>query len=117
MRKPPLHKSFMHAFNGLFFLMRGERNFLIELGGLLANLLFIGFFRPQPIEVALLIASALMVLVAEALNTCIEKICDLVHPDFDRRVGKIKDMASGAVSLAVFAALIVAALIYPKYIF
>ena len=37
-----------------------------------------------------------MVLVAEALNTAVEKIADFVHPDFHIKIGFIKDIAAGA---------------------
>jgi diacylglycerol kinase (ATP) len=53
-----------------------------------------------------------MVLVAEALNTAIEKLADFVHPDYHKKIGFIKDIAAGASSFAAFTALIVAGFIY-----
>ena len=53
-----------------------------------------------------------MVLVAEALNTAIEKLADFVHPDYHEKIGFIKDIAAGAPSFAAFSALIVAGFIY-----
>ncbi len=53
-----------------------------------------------------------LVLVAEALNTAIEKVADFVHPDYHKKIGFIKDIAAGAPSFAAFTALIVAAFIY-----
>lgn len=53
-----------------------------------------------------------MVLVAEALNTAIEKLADFVHPDYHEKIGFIKDIAAGAPSFAAFTALIVAGFIY-----
>ena len=41
-----------------------------------------------------------LVLVAESLNTCIEKLCDFVQPEYDNKIGFIKDIAAGAVSFA-----------------
>lgn len=51
-----------------------------------------------------LIAVVLMVLVVELLNTTIEKLSDFVAPAQDERIGRIKDMGSAAVGLAIIAA-------------
>ena len=56
------------------------------------------------------------VLSAEIFNTAVEKICDIVQPDFDKRIGFIKDIAAGAVVLTVIAAVIVGILVYWKYV-
>ncbi len=53
-----------------------------------------------------------IVLVAEALNTAIEKLADFVHPDYHEKIGFIKDIAAGAPSFAAFTALIIAGFIY-----
>ena len=56
-----------------------------------------------------------MVLVAEALNTAVEKIADFVHPDFHTKIGFIKDIAAGAPAFAGIISLILAGFIYiPK---
>jgi diacylglycerol kinase (ATP) len=56
-----------------------------------------------------------MVLVAEALNTAIEKIADFVHPDYHIKIGFIKDIAAGAPTFAGVISLIIAGFIYiPK---
>jgi diacylglycerol kinase (ATP) len=56
-----------------------------------------------------------MVLVAESLNTAIEKLCDFVHPDFHKRIGFIKDISAGAATFAALIAVIIGILIYfPK---
>ncbi|RTZ50429.1 diacylglycerol kinase family protein [Chryseobacterium arthrosphaerae] len=40
----------------------------------------------------LLVSAA--VLSAEIFNTAIERICDLIQPDFDPRIGFIKDISA-----------------------
>ena len=56
-----------------------------------------------------------MVLVAESLNTAVEKIADFVHPDFHLKIGVIKDIAAGAPTFAALTSLIIAGFIYiPK---
>lgn len=41
-----------------------------------------------------------LVWVAEALNTAIEELCDRVSPSFDLAIGRVKDLAAGAVLAA-----------------
>ncbi len=56
-----------------------------------------------------LVASLVLVLAAELLNTAIEKLCDRLHPGRDPSIGLVKDLASGgtlctqAVALLVWA--------------
>lgn len=58
-----------------------------------------------------------LVLVAEALNTAIEKVADFIHPDYHEKIGFIKDIAAGAPAFAAFFSLIIAGIIYvPKII-
>jgi diacylglycerol kinase (ATP) len=53
-----------------------------------------------------------LVLAAEAFNTCVEKICDLVNPQKDERVRFIKDVSAAAVLLASLAAATVGLIIF-----
>ena len=56
-----------------------------------------------------------LVLTAESLNTAIEAICDFIQPNYDKKIGLIKDIAAGAVTFAAFTAIIIGAIIYlPK---
>jgi len=57
-----------------------------------------------------------LILSSEALNTAIEKISDFIHPDYNKKIGLIKDIAAGAVFFSVIFGLIVAVMIYyPKF--
>lgn len=56
-----------------------------------------------------------LVLVAESLNTGIEKLSDFVHPDYHKKIGFIKDISAGAAGIAALISLIIAGIIYiPK---
>ena len=117
MRKPRLQQSFKNAFNGFFVLAKTERNFQIHLSALAINILLILFLKLTLHDAAIIILACAFVMVAEILNTAIEKICDFVHPEFEPRIGLIKDIAAAAVLLATFAAVITGLLIYSKYLF
>ena len=46
-----------------------------------------------------------LVITAEILNTCIEKVCDLYSTENDERIRLIKDLAAGAVLVSAITAL------------
>ncbi len=116
MRKPPIHKSFLNAFRGIFLMMKSERNFQIEVSAFLINLFLIFYLKLSSADAVCILVVSFGVLAAEILNTAIEKICDIIQPEFDTRIGFIKDISAGAVVLAAILAVIVAIIIYPKYI-
>ncbi|MBV8328503.1 diacylglycerol kinase family protein [Chryseobacterium sp.] len=117
MRKPPVHKSFLNAFRGLFFMVKTERNFQIELAAFAINLFLIFYFGLSGTDTVLILMVSFAVLSTEILNTAIEKTCDIIQPDFDKRIGFIKDIAAGAVVLMAIASVIVGVSVYWKYIF
>ncbi len=117
MQKPPIHKSFLNAFRGVFMMIKTERNFQIELLVFFVNLFLIFYFNLSNTDTALVLIASFAVLSAEIFNTAIEKICDIIQPDFDKRIGFIKDIAAGAVLLTAIAAVIVGVLVYGKYVF
>ncbi|MGE8555734.1 MAG: diacylglycerol kinase family protein [Chryseobacterium jejuense] len=117
MQKPPLHKSFLNAFRGIFVMVKTERNFQIELLAFFINLFLIFYLKLTSIDAALILMASAAVLSAEIFNTAIEKICDIIQPDFDKRIGFIKDIAAGAVVLIAIASAAIGVLVYWKYIF
>ncbi|HMQ52678.1 MAG TPA: diacylglycerol kinase [Anaerolineae bacterium] len=42
-----------------------------------------------------------LLLVAEIFNTAIEEICDYIQPEYDPKIGAIKDIASTAVGISI----------------
>jgi diacylglycerol kinase len=117
MRKPPIHKSFLNAFRGVFLMMKSERNFQLELLAFFINLFLIFYLKLSSIDTILVLMVSFGVLSAEIFNTTIEKICDIVQPEFDKRIGFIKDISAGAVILMAILSLIVGILVYWKYFF
>ncbi|HEY8580877.1 MAG TPA: diacylglycerol kinase [Beijerinckiaceae bacterium] len=66
------------------------------------------FLASGPWQAVALIASVLLVLAIELLNTCVEKLCDHVTPDLHPTIKAVKDMGSAA----VFFALCIAGLVW-----
>ncbi|MDP9961773.1 diacylglycerol kinase family protein [Chryseobacterium lathyri] len=117
MQKPPVHRSFLNAFRGIFLMIKTERNFRIELAAFFINLVLIFYFRLSSIDTALIFMASIGVLSAEIFNTAVEKICDMIQPDFDKRIGFIKDISAGAVLLMAIGSVIIGIIVYWKYIF
>ena len=115
MRKPPLQKSFFNAFRGIFLMLMSERNFQIEFAAFLINLVLIFILKLSDTDSALILICCFSVLCAEIFNTAIEKICDIVQPEYDERIKFIKDIAAGAVLILAIAAVFVGILVYWKY--
>ena len=116
MRKPPIHRSFWNAITGVSWMLKSERNFQIEVFALLINLFLIVYFKVTEVEAALILMVSFSVLSLEILNTCVEKICDIIQPEYDVRIKIIKDIAAGSVFLMAVASVILGLLIYPKYL-
>ena len=51
-----------------------------------------------------LVTAVVMVLIVELLNTAIEKLADRLTTDHDLQIGRVKDMGSAAVSVALVTA-------------
>ena len=68
---------------------------------LVPTALFLPLDRP---EKALLVASVLLVLIVELLNTAIEKLADRLTTEHDTQIGRVKDMGSAAVGVALIMA-------------
>lgn len=117
MRKPPIHKSFWNAIKGSMWMLKSERNFQIEVLALVINLFLIVFLKVTELEAAIILIVSFAVLSLEILNTCVEKVCDIIQPEYDERIKIIKDMAAGSVFLMSIASVFVGILIYAKYLF
>ncbi|PTT77604.1 MULTISPECIES: diacylglycerol kinase family protein [unclassified Chryseobacterium] len=116
MRKPPVHKSLRNAFRGVFLMMKHERNFQLEFAAFLVNVFLIFYLNLSSTDTILILMVSFGVLATEILNTAIEKICDFIHPDFDKRIGFIKDISAGAVVLMAILSVMVGVMVYWKYV-
>ena len=105
MRK--LIKSFSNALRGIAFLFNSQVNARIELtitGLVIISGILLEISTSDWLVISLCIA---LVLGLEGINTSIEIILDKLHPDFDIKIGKAKDVAAGAVLIAAVVAAII----------
>jgi diacylglycerol kinase (ATP) len=110
-------KSFVPAFKGLFWLFKNEANAQVHL---LATIVVIsaGFYFKIDANDWLFLCFAIgLVITAEALNTAIEKLVDLLHPQKHQQAGLVKDLASAGVLIASMVAVVIAALVFVPIFF
>lgn len=108
--------SYKYALKGIWLAFRHERHMAFHLVAalvVLATNCILGIHKTEWMITLLLIA---LVWTAEIFNTAIEKLADRVTMEFDPLIGQVKDLASGAVLILCFAAVICALMIYIPYI-
>lgn len=107
--------SLQCAFKGLLYLIRTETHIKIHLVNTLLFTLIGLLFKINLSEWAHQFLALGMVMCVEAINTIIEKLADYIQPNFDKKIGLIKDLSAGAVLFSVIYAAVVVGLIYiPK---
>lgn len=110
-------RSFRFAGKGILDLFFFENNARIHL---LAAIVAIGagvYFQLSPTEWALIVTQIVLVWVAEAFNTALEKLSDAVSADYHPLIKSVKDLAAGGVLLAAICAALVGALVFvPKFL-
>ena len=108
-------KAFGYASKGALILIKNEASIQVQLIIAIGVVLCGFYFDISKLEwIAQLLAIAL-VLSIEGLNTAIEEIADFIHPDYHNKIGRIKDVAAGAVFFSAVIAIIIACIIYiPK---
>lgn len=108
-------KSFSYAFKGIASLFASQPNARIH-AVVLSCVVAAGFyFKVDKTEWLTIVLIATLVLSAEAMNTAVEFVVDLVSPDYHPLAGKAKDVAAAAVLLAAFGAVAIGLIIFlPK---
>lgn len=108
-------KSIGYAFKGAKTLVLTESSIKIQLT-IAIGITILGFvLNISATEWLIQILCIGLVISIEGINTAIEYIADFVHPEHHEKIGRIKDIAAGAVFIAAVATAIVAVIIYyPK---
>ena len=109
--------AFGPAFKGLGISLRTERNVQLHFLAV-AFAVILGFLLDiSPLEWLVILLFFGLVLSLELVNTAIEKLCDVVQPEKDNRIGVVKDTSAAAVLWSSIMALIGGIIIFiPKII-
>jgi diacylglycerol kinase len=105
-------RSFRFAAEGILALFRFENNAKIHLLAVIAVVVAGVWLQLDRVEWALVLTQTGLVLAAEAFNTAIEKLADVVSPERRPEIKAVKDLSAGAVLLVVIVAVVVGILIF-----
>ena len=110
-----LFSSFRHAFHGLAYLLKYEQNFKIHLFFGIAALLTGLILKIDYYEFLIILIIIAFVAMAEIVNTVLENILDVMHPDHHHKIKIIKDATAGVVLFASAVSVIIGIIIFgPK---
>lgn len=109
-------RSFVFAAEGLRDLFRYEHNAWIHVGAATIVVILGALLRVTINDWRWLILSIALVWAAEAGNTAVEQLCDLVHPGRHPVVKRVKDLAAGAVLLCALSAMLIGAVTFLPYL-
>ena len=113
---PKTLKSFKYAVRGLSNVIRYENNAKVHLLATITVLIAGFYLRVSFRDWCLLVIAIAIVWITETVNTAIEKLVDLVAPQYNEKAGVVKDIAAGAVLVASIAALLIGLFIVCHYI-
>lgn len=110
-----LSKSFHYAIRGVVFLLTAEQNARVHavitvLVGVAAYI-----FGVTRLEAAILFIAVILVFAIEIINTAIEKVFDVCHPENHATIAAAKDAMAGAVLISAIIATVVAMLVFLPY--
>ena len=108
-------KSVLYAIEGVFAVVKGERNMRLHLLSVVAAVALGVWLGLSVCEWAAVVICCSLVLSVECLNTAIEAAVDLASPKIHPLAKKAKDCAAGAVLLVAIGSAVVGCIIFmPK---
>lgn len=110
-------KSFEYAWRGIVYTVTTQPNFRRHIVVALIAVLAGWYYHLSLTEWCLVLMSIGSVWTAELVNTAFEHLTDIVSPDYNALIGKVKDVAAGAVLFAAIAAGIVGLIVFLPHIF
>lgn len=110
-------RSIGYAFKGACLLIKNEASIKVQAGIAILTTIAGFYFQISSIEWAIQLLTIAAVMGAEGLNTAIEETADFIHPEHHQKIGKIKDLAAGAVFIVAIAAMVIGGIIYFPKIF
>ena len=96
-----LLRATVNTWKGLIAATRSEEAFRQELVALVIAVPLAFIVADDPWKRLALIGVVLFLLAVEMLNTAIEKLADRLTTDHDLQIGRVKDMGSAAVGIAL----------------
>jgi len=108
--------SFKYAFAGIWTMLKSQQNAWIHAFATLIVLAAGFLLDVSTSEWCWLVLAILAVWMAEAFNTAIEFLANVVSPEFHPLVKKAKDVSAGAVLISAMGAMVIGFLILAPHI-
>jgi len=108
-------KSLICACRGFRYIVKNERNFRIELAIAFLVIFLIFIFKVKNWESVILVLVIMWVIVAELINTVLERVVDILKPRIHPYARLIKDMMAAVVLVSSLAAIIIGIIIFLPY--
>jgi len=113
------NNSFFHsvaaACHGLFYAFKTESNIRRHVFFSAITILLGFYFSISWVEWCICLLCISMVITAELLNTAIENMLDILHPDYHPGIGMIKNICASAVLISSIGAFAIANIVFlPK---
>ncbi|MBN1623389.1 MAG: diacylglycerol kinase family protein [Clostridia bacterium] len=110
--KKKLLKSFKDAIRGILYIFKTQRNFRIQF---VCFILAVGaaiLLELKLSEIAIVVFAGGLVMVGEMVNTGLERLVDLINPQYHPFARDIKDISAGVVLVASILAVIIGIIIF-----
>lgn len=111
-KKAPLYKSFGYAFEGIFAVIKKERNMKIHCGMMILVIAAGLLFRISIEKWCLCFVLFGLIMALEMVNTAVEAVVDLVTEEKKPLAKLAKDAAAGAVLIASIMAAVTGLMIF-----
>ena len=109
-------KSFTFAWKGILTCAGHEQNITFHLIAAIAVVAAGFFFNITHTEWMVVMLCIGTVISAELFNSAIERLVDLVSPEWQKIAGEVKDIAAGAVLVTAIVAAIVGLIVFLPYV-
>lgn len=109
-------KSFTFAWKGILTCAGHEQNITFHLVAAIVVVVGGFFFNITHTEWMVVMLCIGTVITAELFNSAIERLVDLVSPEWQKIAGEVKDIAAGAVLVTAITAAIVGLIVFLPYV-
>jgi diacylglycerol kinase len=92
-----LGRSFLCAIKGITWGVSYDRNTMIHVAIGFSVILISILLKISRLDFIIILFTCFLALTMELLNNGVERLIDVVYPDYNSKVGKIKDLMSGIV--------------------
>ena len=109
-------RSLRHAFRGLAYAVKNEKNFQNELVAAILVIAAMFYFNVTQGEAIVLFVVIMAVLIMELLNTAMERVIDILKPKIHPYAKLIKDLMAASVLMMSLLTIILGLIIFLPYV-